>query len=263
MISDLRTILEGWDYEPGKISVRRIVGRDGHEKIQTRIDLGVLQLETEGRPDGRRPHGYESLLEYHERRLRQHVELRGDDEDFYLSPEECRDLRHEAYLYYQRYISQFVLEEFDGVERDTAHNLRIVTLTVRYAATDADRVSMERQHGYVLMMHTRARAYLALAEERHDDALALVDEGLNGIELVTPSDEPDLYAGELNTLRALRDEVLDRMPLDSRARLESELRLALEFEEYERAARLRDELARLPGTSRPRPRRRLAASGPA
>ena len=43
MIHDLRTILEGWEYEPGKISVRKIIGRDGREKIQTCVDLGVLQ----------------------------------------------------------------------------------------------------------------------------------------------------------------------------------------------------------------------------
>ena len=114
MIRDLRTILEGWDYQPGKISVRKIIGRDGREKIQTRIDLGVLQLECQGRPDGHRPQGWDSMLECQEQRLREHTDVYGDDEDFILSPEDCRELRHEAYLYYQRYLSLFVLEEFEG-----------------------------------------------------------------------------------------------------------------------------------------------------
>ncbi|MCC6359381.1 MAG: hypothetical protein IT450_11615, partial [Phycisphaerales bacterium] len=48
MILDLRNILEGWEYEPGKISVRKIIGQDGREKIQTRVDLGVLQFEVSG-----------------------------------------------------------------------------------------------------------------------------------------------------------------------------------------------------------------------
>ncbi|MGE3182945.1 MAG: hypothetical protein AB7N71_15045, partial [Phycisphaerae bacterium] len=116
MIRDLRTILDGWDYEPGKISVRKIIGRDGREKIQTRIDLGVLQLEVDGRPDGKRPYGCDSVFDYHERRLRDHLAKYGDDEDFVLTAEDCREMRHEAYLYYQRFLSQFVLEEYDAVD---------------------------------------------------------------------------------------------------------------------------------------------------
>ena len=245
MIRDLRTILEGWDFEPGKISVRKIIGRDGREKIQTRIDLGVLQLECNGRPDGHRPRGRESLLEYHEQRLREHIELCGDDEDFILSPEDCRDLRHEAYLYYQRYLSLFVLEEFDGVERDTARNLRLINLCERYGVTEADRAALRRQRAYVQMMHTRAKTYEALRREASDAALLAVDEGLAALEAMPSSDsEGDEvpHASELNTLRTLRQEVLDQMPADSPAKLQSALELALAEEDYELAARLRDQL---------------------
>lgn len=249
MIRDLRTILEGWDFEPGKISVRKIIGRDGREKIQTRIDLGVLQLECRERPDGQRPHGCESLLEYHEQRLREHIEVNGDDEDFILSPEDCRELRHEAYLYYQRYLSQFVLEEFDGVERDTARNSRLIDLCERYAATEADRQSLRRQRAYVMMMNTRARAYLAAGNARYETALQIVDEGLTSLEaLDATGDEQNPHAGEMNTLRALRQEILDGMPADAPARLQSDLQLALECEDYERAAQLRDRLAEVQRT---------------
>ena len=31
-----------------------------------RIDLGLIQMEIDGRPDGERPEGYESLLEFYE-----------------------------------------------------------------------------------------------------------------------------------------------------------------------------------------------------
>ena len=50
--NDLRPILGGWEYEPGQIMVRKIVGLDGAVKIQMRLDLGVLQMESTGRPDG-------------------------------------------------------------------------------------------------------------------------------------------------------------------------------------------------------------------
>ncbi len=244
MIRDLHTILEGWDFEPGKISVRKIIGRDGRERIQTRIDLGVLQLECTGRPDNLRPNGHESLLDYHEQRLREHIDINGDDEDFILSPEDCHDLRHEAYLYYQRYLSLFVLEEFEGVERDTVRNLRLMDLCERYAAVEADRTALRRQRAYVMMMHTRAKTYRALQRGMHEVALQITDEGLVSLTALDPdTDEADPHATELNTLRTLRDEVLQKMPPDAPAKLQSELSLALECEDYERAAELRDRLA--------------------
>ncbi len=254
MIRDLRTIIEGWDFEPGKISVRKIIGRDGREKIQTRIDLGVLQLECEGRPDGQRPLGHESLLDYHEQRLREHIEICGDDEDFILSPEDCRELRHEAYLYYQRYLSLFVLEEFDGVERDTARNLRLIDLCQRYAATEPDRSALNRQRGYVMMMNVRAKAYQAVHRDLHEAALRIIDEGIASITALAEQLEQQAeHEGELTTLRNLRIEVLSKMPEDAPAKLKCELQRALELEDYERAAEIRDRLAAgTSGHKRPR-----------
>ena len=177
MIQDLRTILDGWEYEPGKISVRKIIGRDGHEKIQTRVDLGLLQLEPVGRPDGRRPYGYDSMLTFFETRLRDHIARGGDDAGFVLLPEDCRDLRHEVHLCYQRYLSLFVLEEYEGVERDTEWNLRLIELCRRYAETEYDRTALESQWGYVLMMHTRAKVYQAVDAKQFDIAPALLEHG--------------------------------------------------------------------------------------
>lgn len=225
--------------------MRKIIGRDGREKIQTRIDLGLLQLECTGRPDGQRPRGHESLLNHHEQRLREHIEVCGNDEDFILSPEDCHDLRHEAYLYYQRYLSLFVLEEFDGVGHDTLRNLRVIDLCERYAIAPADRNALCRQRGYVMMMNTRAKAYLALQEERPEVALRKVDEGLANVAgLSTDHEHGDPHVGELKTLRALRREILGKMPDDAPAKLQSELELALACEDYEHAAELRDRLAR-------------------
>ncbi len=253
MIRDLRTILDGWDFEPGKISVRKIIGREGREKIQTRIDLGVLQLECAGRPDGQRPRGCESLLAYYEQRLREHVAQYGDDADFVLGPEDCRDLRQEAYLYYQRYLSLFVLEEFDGVERDTARNLRLIEFCERYAASESDRRSVQRQKAYVMMMHTRGRAYAALQRSDTQTALAIVEAGMAAIAALDEASSGAGHASELNTLAALRDEVLLLMPLDAPARLQAELDLAVECEDYESAARIRDRMAQMSGSVADRP----------
>ena len=54
---DITPLLKGWDYEPGAINVRKISGLDGAPKLQMRLDLGLLQMELTGRPDGAKPHG--------------------------------------------------------------------------------------------------------------------------------------------------------------------------------------------------------------
>ena len=67
---DIAGILDGWEFEPDAIQVRIITGDDGAEKIQMRIDLGLIQMELDGRPDGERPEGFESLLDSYEAKAR-------------------------------------------------------------------------------------------------------------------------------------------------------------------------------------------------
>lgn len=243
MILDLRTILEGWEYEPGKISVRKIVGQDGREKIQTRVDLGVLQFEVSGRPDGSRPRGRETLLEFHEIKLREYVQEHGGDAGYQVSPEECKELRHEAHLFYQRFLSNFVLEEFDAVENDTARNLRLMDFIKRYCEDDGDREALETQRAYVLMMNVRARVYAALQREQYALALAVLEDGIDEVNDVASADvvrSEGEETPEIMVLNALRDEVVQALPENAEPRLQIELASAVEREDYERAAELRD-----------------------
>ena len=71
------------------------------------LEALVMQLEAEGRPDGRRPEGFSSLLEYCEN-TRDECENSENDE-FSLNESECEDLFQEAWQYYHRYLSLFYL----------------------------------------------------------------------------------------------------------------------------------------------------------
>ncbi len=93
MSLDLNTLLQDWPHESGSIKVRKILGLDGREKLQLRIDLGILQMEMSGRPDGVRPHNCESLLQYHQRRAAR-CEARGDI--YELSTDQCSELQQEG-----------------------------------------------------------------------------------------------------------------------------------------------------------------------
>src|SRR2546427_11705313 len=86
---DISHLLDQWDYQPGQVVVRRFKAKDGKEKIQLRVDLGLLQMNAEGRPDGKRPFGHPSLFDYFQARLFKYVGAHnGSDEGFKLKAEE-------------------------------------------------------------------------------------------------------------------------------------------------------------------------------
>lgn len=245
MSKDISSIVEGWDFEPGKISVRKIAGRDGRPRIQLRLDLGVLQMAVEGRPDGRRPHGYESLLHYHRRQLFRHRSANGTDEGYELDGEACDALRAESVMYYHRYLSEFALAEYDAVISDTDRNLQVLEFCQRYAAAESDRMALEPYRPYILMMHTRARAMRALAEDSFDQARKAVEEGLE--KMLAFGDKFDQSeaieaSGEVAVLRSLLDEIASRKPVDPIGAAKASLERAVAEERYEDAARLRDQL---------------------
>ncbi len=245
---DLRRILAGWDYEPGQITVRKVSGDDGTIKIQMRLDLGLLQMEVKGRPDGQRPHGAESLLDHYQTQLADHKERNGTDLGFELSQEVCQAMREEALQYYHRYLAEFVLEDFEGVERDTARNLALLDLCKKYAAEESDKEALEQYRPYLIMMNTRAQVHLALRKGRFKTALARVEAGLTKIREVladseTEYEEPFEECAEAAILVALQKEIQARMPADPVQKLESELDRAVAEERYEDAVVLRERIA--------------------
>ena len=99
-----------------------------------RIDLGLLQMHTAGRPDGQRPHDADSLLDYQVQRLEDHLaEHDGEDEGFSLTSEECLALQQEAIQFHHRYILLFQLEDFEKVIQDADRNLDAIELVEQYA----------------------------------------------------------------------------------------------------------------------------------
>lgn len=245
---DIGPLLGEWENDPDQIVARRIIGSDGREKIQMRIELGLLQMEADGRPDGVRPHGSESLLEYHLSRLEQELATRGCADGFALSQEECAELQAEALQYYHRYICCFALEDYERAQRDTARNLRLFDLVWKYAEQAEDRWALEQHRPYLLMMNARARAALELQAGRRGQALRTVDRAIGCIEeFFARHQEPELAEAsrEIAFLRLLRREIRGgRAPSQEQA-LRVQLQEAVEVEDYATAAKLRDQLERL------------------
>jgi tetratricopeptide (TPR) repeat protein len=240
MSLDLNTVLRDWPHEPGLIKVRKVAGLDGREKLQLRIDLGVLQMEMIGRPDGQRPHGCESLLAYHQNRA-ELAEASGDT--YRLSSEECSELQQEAIQYYHRYVSLFQLNEFTGVVRDTQRNLDLFNFVDQH--TDRDEViwNFQQFRPYVLMMNTRAKASILLADSKFQEAIREIERGRDVImEFFQQSSFPELASksSEIAFLEEWLQEVSAKRPRTKLEIMEREMETAIAKEFYERAAELRD-----------------------
>ncbi len=255
MDRDLTRLLEEWPYEPGRINVRLIRGDDGDPLLQVRLDLGLLQMSVDGRPDGFRSERAPSVLEMHEARLDE-LEAQGEEgepghapETLRLSGDECRQLREEAMQYAHRYVALLVLEDFEGVARDTTRNLRVLDLLSEHAETEGDRRSLEPQRAYLLMMRARARASLAMKDGEPRAALLAIDEGLEDLRAAYERQEvPEAFESskEAGVLRGMREALVPKLPVSQRAELRARLDEALLQENYELAAILRDELRMLP-----------------
>jgi len=246
--NDISAILAAWEHKPGEVVVRRVAGVDGRPKIQMRLDLGLLQMELDGRPDGQRPHGEESLLEYYLAEIEKHKAEFDTDAGFGLDSGDCHLLQEEGLQYYQRYVSLLALGDFARAERDTGRNLRVFDLVWKHAVRESDKWALERHRPYVMMMNARARAAASLGDGKRDRAVSHIKEGVARIERFFASHDQGKLSDaspELAFLKAWLLEVTGAGPAEESDTLRDELEWAVDIEDYERAARIRDRMRRL------------------
>ncbi len=256
MSRDISQILRDWEYLPDEVSVRLVQGDDGREKVQMRVDLGLLQMEVEGRPDGQRPEGRESWLEYYEDLARQQ-EATHPDNPLVLDEDACMRLWREAVQYYHRYLSFWHLERFEWCARDTRRNLRVFAFVRGRAANERLKIHFDQWRPYVTMMNTRAVATPLVREKKLAQALETIEAGIGAIRDFLDEygqTERSSECVELVNLEQWHAEVLREQrstPPDSNdkaavaAHLRRQLSEAVAQEDFEEAARLRDEIRRL------------------
>lgn len=239
---DISKILEEWPFDPLSVSARLIEAEDGRMLIQMRVDLGLIQMEYAGRPDGNRPHGFESYLDYYR-------SLALADKDFNLDPKQSFNLRQEGLQFYHRYLSLHQLKDYQGVIRDTRHNLDILNFMANYAGS-MENFTSQQHRPYVMMMNTSAKTMLKLEANDKIEALRILKAGVRQIKHVYKNvlddPQPDL-SPEIFQLRELQHRITDDgvpTELPVQEKLEIELQMALLSENYEEAAIIRDQIAR-------------------
>jgi len=140
------------------------------------------------------------------------------------------------------------LEDFYGVIRDTTRNLRVLDLCRDHAAEDSDQEFLEQFRPYILMVRARALASQAINNSEPKAALHAIDEALDALKQhFDMADEPNAFdmSGEVQMLRSMRDSLVPKLPISPMAELKARLAKAIEQENYELAAILRDELKQM------------------
>ncbi len=249
-INDISPILRGWEYEEedSEKNIRRVRMPNGREVLQVRLPLGIEQYEVHGRPDGLRPEGFDSWLDHYSHLA--HVYGR----EFVLDDESCERLHAEGILFYYRYLRFFQLQDYRLCMRDTGRNLRLLEFVRCHAGKQEHVEMLDQYRPYILRMQVMSKALLQLKErEDYRGALRILKNGLKEIENLEEIPNNEIFEFERNrSVQSLQDLIdqIDRQaqiqaPPSKREKLERELEKAVEKENYERAAVLRDMLRRL------------------
>jgi hypothetical protein len=242
MRQDIDAILRGWDYKPGIVQARLVQAEGGRQVIQMRVELGVLQLESAGRPDGTRPHGFTTYHEYLEQQARI---ARQPGQDFVLSEEQCQEADREFMQFYHRRIGWMALRRYESAVADADHTLTFMDFVRDHAPDDEFTQAHEQYRGFVIFQRTQAAAARAVEQDQPERAIDEIGEGLKRLRTFFAAYELEEQMEENGMVQQLRKMEQSLRKLHGiETTLREQLDQAVAKEEYETAARLRDALKR-------------------
>ena len=251
MPEDIGRILRAWPYD-AQNSIRKVIDFDGAEKIQVRVDQGafqgILQMELDGRPDGERPHDRTFVLDFYKDALQKHTARQDTDSRFTLNREACAEIFDESRRLYERYVFLLQIQDYNRVVRDTERNMDVFRFVNQHAEHEEDRVNLERWWPYILRIHAVARVMINVQNENYDSALDIIREALKKIENLEDVDAEEFHMEKKRSHQALKEleaEIAKKRPLSRSEQLQKELTEAIEKEEFEKAAKLRDRIRAL------------------
>ena len=176
----------------------------------------------------------------------------GEDNNFSINPDECAKLQQEAIQYHHRSICNFELEDFEAVERDTEHILELLDFVQDFAAQDDIGQSFQQFRPQTIMMQVRAVGTELLADGNYKAAIAEIIAAIEELNLFyTEMGREELLDSSMEVhslgewLKDVEKEAADKLPMTKREKIEHKLETAIDQEDYESAAKLRDQLKKL------------------
>ncbi len=249
MRRDIDDALRGWPFEPGsgEVLARVVKAKDGRLLVQVRVELGVLQMESEGRPDGERPHGFPTYLDYLQSRAADDGGAgKAKNHAWTMQPDHCAEADREFVQFYHRRVAWLALQRFDRALQDADHTMGLMDFVAQHGMNEDYIASHERLRGLVLFHRTQAATALALERRRPDEAVDAIQEGISRLEQHQqeweqerdPEAVPDPTL--IDQLHHIEEEIRKHFTVPKTLR--EQLDEAVAREDYERAARLRDQI---------------------
>lgn len=258
---DIEDILKQWPFDPMSINVR-LLQASQRDVLQMRVDMGILQMETDGRPDGLKPNNAKTYYDFLQKKARL------DSETFSLDEDDCLEIDREFVQFYHRRVCWLQLKEFSRAVGDADHTLGLMDFCKKFSPDEQWTISHEQYRPFVLYHRTQAAALAWLGEEGEEafDIEQLADFDDEATEATAEAAE--MAIEEVNHgLAALHelfveyeaeeqfdeDELVERLTefregLRKRYKigrtLNEQLDDAIKAEDYEKAAEVRDLLAR-------------------
>lgn len=248
MSLDLAGILANWKAGAGGICTRIIVDADGQDQIQLQVEMGVLQMQVNGRPDGLRYHGHVYAAEFIEHELA--IENNVSEEDWEALERELQQLNYRRLSLaalvdeaVQADDRQRAVELIDRALEDIDYCLRVTSLLD--ASPDGCDATYANMRPALVFNRARLRSrrfvLLGEFEEAIDAALAgipLLDEVL--AEMGFDDEQRGQDAG-IAFLRQMSDQLRNKYAIQQTLR--ERLRVAIEREDFQLASHLHEELA--------------------
>lgn len=249
MRRDIDDAIQDWPFEPepGEVIAREVRARDGRPVLQIRVELGLLQLEVEGRPDGSRPHQFATYLDYlRHRAAGRGLAPGGKAPPWAMSAEQCEEADREFVQFYHRRVAWLALQRYDKALLDADHTLALMDFVCRHGINEEYVDSHEKYRGLVLFHRAQAAAALALERRKPEEAIDAVREGAERLASHQRAWEDEHDEDEtpnsplIDQLLLLEREI--RKNFSVQKTLREQLDEAVASEDYERAARLRDQI---------------------
>jgi hypothetical protein len=235
----LDALLRDWEYEPGRPVVRHARGEDGRELLQMRVDMGILQLEVTGRPDGEHPEGFTTYYDYLVSAAFQ------EGTEFELGEERRSEVDREFYQFYHRRICWLTLNEYERAAEDAEHSLRLMDFSSANAGDREWALMHEQYRPFVMFHQVQAIALTKLQGDDPEAAVTAINSGLASLATLFAQHGAEEHYDEdvfVQKLREMQESIKSHFHLGPS--LADQLAEAVASEQDELAAKLRDRLAR-------------------